>query len=110
MGEIKTDGFHHGFTKGLLLLNGKRGIEGPGGMPGEAFILGGEGFGDKAFEEGFELGENRRDVGAAAAGIELLDQRIIRCDFENFAAKLGFFAGESHDAIKGGQKILPVSA
>ena len=95
MGEIKTDGFHHGFAKRLLLFDGEGGVEGLGGMPGAAFILGGEGFGDEVFQEGFEFGENRCDVSAAAAGIELLDQRIIGGEFENLAAKLGFLAGET---------------
>ena len=109
MGEIKTDGFHHGFAQRLLLLDGEGGVEGLGGMPGAAFVLGGEGFGDEVLEEGFEFGENRGDIGGAAAGIELLDQRIIGGEFENASAKLGFLAGETYDAFKGGEKIFPVS-
>ena len=37
MGEIETDGFHHGLAKRLLLFDGEGGVEGFGGMFGAAF-------------------------------------------------------------------------
>ena len=75
-------------------------------MFGAAFGLGCERLGDEGFEKGFELGENRCDVGSAAAGIKLLHQRVIGSEFENLGAELGFLASNSNDAFKGGREIL----
>ena len=64
--------------------------------------------GHEALEEGLQVGEDRRDVGGAVAGVELLHQRVIGSEAERVGAQGRFFAHQRHDALEGRLKARPV--
>ena len=62
----------------------------------------------KPVRKRLEVGEDGRDLGRAAARIELFDQRIIGRKPERCGAELRLLAGKGDDPLEGRQKAVPV--